>query len=397
MSLNDFILSHRTSDVHSLALSLKGFTPDEARHILRQVEGWQRLRDKVPSWACIEGLLYPERLPLEQCSGEAAARYKAGLLSGGRLLVDLTGGLGVDFSFMARGFSEAVYVERNEDLCRIARENFPLLGLSHATIVEGDGIAYLRQFSRMADVIFLDPYRRDEAGKKTVFIEDCTPNVIALLPLLREKTRRLIVKLSPMLDVTAALRSLAPSEARTDVHVVGAGGEVKEVLFDVDFSQKPAYSPQIFCHEDAFSFSFSLAEEQDVAVQAVLPPAEGEFFLFEPCAALMKAAPFRLLARRFDLMPLHANSHLYLGPRDVKEFPGRRFCVKRVSGLGKAEQRQLRGERMNLAVRNFPLSVAQLRAKLRLLDGGEQYGFATTLADGRHALLLCQKVGTDFI
>lgn len=395
MSLNDFILSHRTADVHSLALNLKGFTPEESRYILCQVEGWQRLKDKVPSWAAVDELHYPARLPLEQCSGEEAARYKAGLLSGGDLFVDLTGGLGVDFSFMARGFKEAVYVERDEALCFLAHHNFPLLGLSHATVIHGDDEAYLRTMPTPADVIFLDPFRRDEAGKKTVFIEDCTPNVIALLPLLCEKTRRLIVKLSPMLDITAALHSLASSEARTDVHVVGSGGEVKEVLFDVDFSQKPADSPKIFCHDGTFSFSFSLAEEQGATACAALPPSTGNFFLFEPCSALMKAGPFRLLAQRFGLAPLHANSHLYFGPHDVEDFPGRRFRVNRMAGLSKAEQKQLRGQQMNLAVRNFPLSVAQLRARLHLLDGGAQYGFATTLADGSHALLLCEKAKAD--
>ena len=394
--VKDFILSHRTADVRSLALSLKGFSSDEARFILCQIEGWQRLRAKVPEWVSLPDLRYPERLPLEQCSSQAAAEYKAGLVEGGELFIDLTGGLGVDFSFMARQFRKAVYVERNADLCRLARHNFPLLGLSHAEIIEGDGVEHLQNMTTMADVVFLDPFRRDEAGRKTVLIEDCTPNVLQLLPVLQQKTRRLLVKLSPMLDISSALRALSVCGVSADAHIVGVGGEVKEVLIDIDFSQKHPDSSQILCREDDFSFSFTLSEEQQAVANPHTPTETEGMWLFEPCATVMKAGPFRLLAQRYGLVPLHPNSHLYFGNADVPDFPGRRFRVLRISSMGKQDQRLLRGQRANLAVRNFPLSVAQIRAKLHLLDGGQQYWFATTLADNSHALIICEKeLGVD--
>ena len=187
-----YIREHRTDDVTRLALQLSGRNDLDTAYILQQIEGWQRLRTKVPSWAAVDGLRYPPRLALEQCSGEKAARYKADvverLLPEGATMVDLTGGLGVDFSFMAKLFREATYIERNAMLAEIAAHNFPLLGLEHAHCVAGDGTELLRTMSTV-DLLFLDPARRDAAGHKTVLLKDCEPNVIELLPLFREKAR----------------------------------------------------------------------------------------------------------------------------------------------------------------------------------------------------------------
>lgn len=382
-----FILENRHRPVAELALSLRGRKDVDAAFALRQIEGWQRLRAKVPSWAAAEGLRYPGRLALEQCSGEAAARYKREvamrLLPGGGSMADLTGGLGVDFSFLAPLFCEATYVERQEELCRLARHNFPLLGLPQARVAQADGRDYL-QAMQPADLLLLDPARRDPAGRKAVMLEDCEPDVAALLPQLLEKARYVMLKLSPMLDWHQAVRRLA---AVREVHAVASGGECKDLLLVLGCEEAPL---RIHCAEDGARFSFLPAEEE--AARPAMAATVGAY-LYEPGAALLKAGAFKLAATRFGLEKLHPSSHLYTSGRRVEDFPGRSFRVERVVGFGKRELRDFRAAtgRANLTVRNFPATVAELRKRLRLKEGGDCYCFATTLADGAHALICCRK------
>lgn len=383
-----YIARHRTERVETLALALSGRTDVDGAFALRQIEGWQRLRTKVPSWAAVEALHYPPRLSLEQCSGEPAARYKSALAhrlcpQGGTLL-DLTGGLGVDFSFLARHFARAVYVERSAELCRLARHNFPLLGLPQAEVVQADATAYL-SVAPPAALCFLDPARRDGAGRKTVLIEDCEPDVAALLPRLRALAPVVLLKLSPMLDWHRAVLTLG---AVAEVHVVAVAGECKELLLVC--ADAPA-GPVVHAVDDGYRFVFRPAEE----AAAPAPVADGVGpFLYEPGAALLKAGAYRLTAARYGLRPLHPNSHLYTGTAALPAFPGRAFRTVRVADFSKASLRALRRDvpRASLAVRNFPATPDALRRRLRIADGGPDYLFATTLGDGRHVLIHCRKL-----
>ena len=236
--LLDFMRRHADDDVRTLALhcTAEELGGASVAFALDQIRGRQMARRKLPTWAATEGVIFPPHLAMEQCSSEATARYKEGLppsltgraeegLGQGGSFVDLTGGFGVDFSYMSRGFQRRVYVERDEGLCEIARENFRRLGLE-AEVVCGDGVEYLRQMERV-DVIFLDPARRDSHGQRTYAVSDCTPDVTAIQGLLREKARRVIIKLSPMLDWRQVTREL---EGVTEVHIVATGGECKELV-----------------------------------------------------------------------------------------------------------------------------------------------------------------------
>lgn len=419
----------RNVPVDKLALQLAGRADVAADYVLRQVEGWQKLRRKVPAWAAVEGLEYPHRLALEQCSGEAAARCKADII--GQMVkhlregtptkvavetndgadaemcvrlrptvdenaperpltfTDLTGGLGVDFSFIAPLFDRAVYVERQESLCRLARHNLPLLGLQRAEVVCGDGVEYLQKMNPV-DVLFLDPARRDGAGRKTVLIEDCEPDVCRLQELLLRKARCVVLKLSTMLDITGAVGAL---QGVRRVHVVSVGGECKDLLIvmsahDGLFPENSG--PVIVAHEGGESLCFTLADE--AAARPVYANA-CESFLYEPGPAVLKAGAFRTVAQVYGLKKLHPHSHLYTADRRISPFPGRTFRVIGEYGFGKADLKRLRTlcAQANLTVRNFPASVEALRKKLKLREGGEHYIFATTMADGRHAILLCQK------
>ena len=346
---------------------------------------------KLPSWAAHEGLHFPTRLCLEQCSGEKAALYKSLLIErlfpkGGNSMADLTGGLGVDFSFIAPHFKRAVYMERQNVLCEAARHNFPLLGLDNVDIIEGDGIERLHELSHQS-LIFIDPARRDIIGKKTVFIEDCEPDVLSLLPTLWEKTDCVILKLSPMLDLTKAIQSL---QHVSEAHIFADNRECKELLLVL---QKGAAETRIFCADHEQTFSYTPDEETKANVTYTTEPKK---YLYEPGAAILKGGAFKLVAQRYQLEKLHPNSHLYTSEKYVTDFPGRSFEVKQVGSFAKKELKALCNsvEKANLTVRNFPGTVAELRKRMKLKEGGDAYWFATTLANNKHVIIDCRKVTT---
>lgn len=386
---------YRNENLQRLALKLAG-RPD-AQDILRQVEGWQRISQKVPSWAAVEGLRYPHRLALEQCSGEAAAKYKANLVkrifpNGAHRMADLTGGFGVDFSFVARNFEHAIYVERQTELCELATHNFPILGLHHVEVKNADSIEVLSTLSDV-DLLFLDPARRDGVGRKVVLLEDCEPNVVELLPHLMAVARCVVLKLSTMLDFHQALKVLS---GVSEVHVFAERGECKDLLLVLQQKKPQTSTPTVYCVDDGVDFSFTIEEEnsavptywdatQDVAVSG---------YLYEPSAAILKAGAFKCVALRYGIKKLHPNSHLYVSENWIKEFPGRGFKILRSCGFSKKELKSFVGtvKSANLTVRNFPSTVAELRKRLKVAEGGEEYWFATTLNDGTHSLIATEKV-----
>ena len=388
-----FICAHRTEDVRALALQARKYPQVDMAAAVVQIAGWQIAEKKVPLWAQTEGVQYPAHLSMEQCSSEITARYKASWLQGDTM-TDLTGGLGVDCSFLAQNFRKVDYVERQEVLCELARHNFPLLGLPQITVHCADGVEYLQKMEPV-DCLFLDPARRDNQGGKTVAIADCEPDVQKLEPLLVEKGRTVVVKLSPMLDIFSSLREL---KYIRQIHVVAVNNECKELLVVL---QKETKSPSegsgevwISCEQAVNNFlaePFVFTYSQEKEAQCPLTD-EVENYLYEPGASLLKAGPYRLLGARFGVKKLHANSHLYTSDALV-DFPGRRFRVLEVSGFGKKELKQLlQGvDKANLTVRNFPASVAELRKKWKLKEGGDVYLFATTLDGDRHVVIKCVK------
>lgn len=389
-----FIDSHRGDDVRTLALQAKKYPAVDMAEAVVQIAGYQIAEKKVPLWAQTAGIRYPQHLSMEQCSSEVTARYKASLVSGDTL-TDLTAGWGVDCSFLARNFRCADYVERQETLCRIAAHNFPLLGLPHVRIHCADAVEYLQSMEPV-DCLFLDPARRDSHGGKTVAIAECEPDVCRLEPLLVEKGKTVMIKLSPMLDMASALRDL---QYVRRIHVVSVNNECKELIILLrkapDEEEAAAGEVIISCEQVVNNsvhqhFQFTFSEEKS----AGCPLAESVGnYLYEPGAALLKAGPYRLLATRYGVEKLHPNSHLYTSSGLV-DFPGRRFRVTAVSWFGKKDLKVLLEgvEKANLTVRNFPSSVAELRKKLKLKEGGDTYLFATTLASGEKVLIRGEKV-----
>ena len=384
-----FVADHRADDVRLLAFMADKYPEVDMPWALKQIAGWQMARRKLPSWAAVEGMAYPLHLSMEQCSSEQTAKMKTNLplQTDKGLLIDLTGGFGVDFSFMAQDFERAVYVERQEDLCAIARHNFHLLGLNQAEVVCGDGVEYLHQMQEHASVIYLDPARRNEHGGKTYAISDCTPDVVALREELLKKADFIVVKLSPMLDWREAVRQL--SAQYTEVRIVSTGGECKELLLVL--SDKMKAPLRLVCINDGELFVVDNLGKQMSIINCQLSIVNN--YLYEPNASIMKAGCFAELCERFGVEAISENSHLFVSSDFIESFPGRKFQISSISSMNKKSLRQtLQGvDRANISVRNFPLSAEQLRQRLHLKDGGEIYIFGTTTHKGDHVVLVCKK------
>ena len=384
MTTRQFIEAHLHDDVRELALKYRNAEVDMAL-ALRQIEARQLLRKKVPSWSDNPDLLFPAHLSVEQCSSEATAQYKASLLQGNSF-ADLTGGLGVDCHFISQHFKEVDYVELNPDLCALAKNNFNVLG-STITVQNIPAEAYLNN-CKPVDCIFIDPARRDNYGRKTVSIADCTPNVIELQDQLLQKARKVMVKLSPMLDISKALEELRHV---SEVHVVAVANECKELLFllEQDFEGTPVITC-VNLQTEQPQIRFSPDEERHCeggTTEAI------HHFLYEPNAAVMKGGCYKLLTQRFGVQKLHRNSHLYTSDQLVADFPGRIFTVDDWAPYNKKIKQTLLAsvKKASIATRNFPISVADLKKNLKIADGDEIYLFATTLAKEQKVIIYTHK------
>ena len=410
---DEYIFANRHRRVEDVALELSSRTDLDTPYVLRQIEGWQRLRHKVPRWAETPGIIFPPRIALEQCSGAGAAAYKAGIArrilapDDCRSMIDLTGGMGVDFSCLAPLFARAVYVERQAEIVATARRNLPLLGIHHAACHLGDGIDLLQsQPEEVFSLIYLDPARRNAHGGKTVLMEECEPDIAAHLGLLLQRGHIVMAKLSPMLDISRAMTLLNSRHCGCvrEVHVYADGGECKDLVLVLD-GRECCPEPRIFCTEGSRGFSFLPSEEAGAACPMASTLDE---YLYEPGPAVLKAGAFRSVGQRYGLQKLHPNSHLYTSGACREDFPGRVFRLTEVYSFSKADLRRLSADlcaasaaagrkaahpAANLAVRNFPESVATLRARLKIREGGGHYLFATTRADGSKCLILCRAVG----
>ena len=399
MTTAEFIREYRERDIRQLALQANRFPDVDMPYALDQIQGWQIARRKLPKWAACDGVIFPPHLSMEQCSSEPTAQYKLNLamewaerVGHASSMTDLTGGFGVDFSFTSCAFAAATYVERNEQLCHIVEHNLPLLGLNNATVVCADAVEYLSTVEPQT-MLFLDPARRDEHGAKTGMLADCTPDVVQLLPKLLEKSRFTMLKLSPMLDWHKAVDDLQGTVR--EVHIVSVGGECKElllVLSTVVESELKVYCADLSTASDTSSlFVYTPGSSAPVANSKL--KTQNSKFVHEPNASIMKAGCFDELAAAYGVSPVSRNSHLFLSDELVDGFPGRSFVVERVTTMNKGELRKaLVGiEKANIATRNFPLTVAELRKRLKIKDGGDVYIFATTTAEGEHLLLISRK------
>ena len=394
-----FAHQHRDKDTRTLALHAKVPEGVNLTEALQQIAGWQTARHKLPAWADCDGIIYPPHLAMEQCSSEQTARYKARVVE--RLLgdeakegimYDLTGGFGVDFSYISPLFRKAVYVEQQEHLVEVARHNFSVLGLHNVEARCANASDTLHQLGHTT-LIYLDPARRDGHGARTYALSDCTPDVTQMKEEMFSKANLVMLKLSPMLDWRAVTEQLG---SVLELHIVSVKNECKELLVVMDPLLSPPREencPRIYCVNDDQQFIYhpsSITHHPS----PILPPSEGaREVLLVPNSSIMKAGCFEELSRQYAVTPISANSHIFVSSHFIEGFPGRQFQIVTISSMNKRElHAALKGiQQANVAVRNFPMSAEQLRQRLRLRDGGEHYIFATTTEDGQHILFVCRK------
>lgn len=387
METTDIIRQHLNDDIYALSAKDGWHGDSDKKWLLQQIQSRQKAKSKLPSWYGNFDLLFPPPVSVEQASSELTAAYKAALVAGGTL-VDATGGMGVDSSFFARRFLKVVYMEMQPNLVELARHNFTALGLSNVeTRLNPDGsIDNLPD----GDCVFLDPSRRD-AGRRVFLLEDCTPDLIDWWPRLRQKFGTVFVKLSPMYDITSAVRALA---GIAEIHVVAIAGEVKELLLLANRENAGLLS--VTCADLARDGAVRKAAfPYDQRNRSIDCAAEMSRYLYEPAAPLMKAELMNAEAARCGLEKLHPHSHLYTSAELVPDFFGRIFEVEAAFGMGKADLKAgLQGvTNADITVRNFPLREAELRKRLRLGAGGETTLFATTLGK-KHVLIRTHKATT---
>ena len=401
MTTQEFITQNLDADIRDLALRHAGRTDIDLPYALDQIAGRRTAQTKLPMWAATDGIIYPPHISMEQCSSEQTAMYKAKVAQ--RLiaelpvlpvlppnpttLIDLTGGFGVDFSFLAPMFDKAVYIERQSHLCDLSRHNMAALGITQAETVCGDCAQIIGEISH-ATLIYADPARRSASGGRTFAISDCTPDVLTMKETLLDKADFTMLKLSPMLDWRKAAADMDSHVG--EVHIVSAGNECKELLLVM--SRKFTGLERIYCVNDDQTFSFTPSQISQQSLTSQLSPAPPAY-LYEPNASLMKAGCFALIAQRYACRQVSRDSHLFLSSEPIPSFPGRGFAIRAITTMNKRELKAALGGtgQANVSVRNFPMTADALRKKLKLKDGGDTYIFGTTTADSRHVLIICEK------
>ena len=384
-----FIDEHTNDDVALLSLQAARFPDVDMPFAIRQINGKQKVREKIPTFYSCRELLYPLKLSLEQSSSEITAKHKSALCEG-EVLYDLTGGFGVDCFFLSSRFRQVFYVEAQTELCQLAEHNFSALGRANISIINDTAENFLNNCGD-AHWIYLDPARRLESGKKAVLLSDCEPNVALLQDKLLEKSTRVMIKLSPMFDIAALRHELKHIR---EIHIVAVANECREII--VMLEKKHNAQPEIKTTNYSKSgtiekFEFTAGDEQGAEITFTTALRQ---YLYEPNAAIMKSGAFGLISEKFRLSKLHINSHLYTSDCLIDDFPGRIFCVQTTIDFSKKSLSNLNDEvkKANLTIRNFPLTVNELRKKLKIPEGGDVYLFATTLADNKKVLVKCSKV-----
>ena len=388
----EFIHKNESENIQKLALSLNKKYENKSNidFILNQVYGRQISKRKIRHWYKNDDIVYPSHLSMEQSSSDITAIYKASLIDHGSTLIDLTGGLGVDFYFLSSKYSKSVYVEQNQMLCNIADHNFKALGLSNYDILNKSGEEYLNTLNYKADTIYIDPSRRDELGNKVFKIEDCSPNIIDIQDDLLKKSSNIMLKFSPMLDI-----SLAQAEIKgiNEIHIISVDNECKELVFILSKGTFENTFHTINLKKDGTKESFIFKKHEEENAQIQYSDIVNKY-LYEPNSSILKAGSFKYIAKRFNLLKLHPNSHLYTSNELTEDFPGRIFEVKDYFSPNKKNIKKfvMNNKKANITARNYPHTVTEIRNKTNIKDGGDVYLFVSTLASGLKTWINCIKI-----
>ena len=382
--IQDFITNNLTSDISKLLFKGSPFTDITIQEIVEQIEAKKKSKKKLPTWFNTSSIYYPNKLNIEQTSSEITAAYKAKLVKGNSL-IDLTGGFGVDAYYFSQSFKKVVHCEHNNILSAIAKHNFNELGIQNIEVIPTDGINYLKKQQNNYDCIYLDPSRRNGIKGKVILLQDYEPNILKQLETLFRFSDIILMKASPMLDITSALNKLYFVK---EIHVVAVENEVKELLFLIEKRFNNTITLK----------TVNVKKDYVERFDAIYPPQQNTDFslpkkyLYEPNSAILKAGLFNEVSHQLKIYKLHINSHLCTSSKLIK-FPGRCFKIEMQLPYNPKEiKKHTPSLKANITTRNFPETVAQIRKKTKLKDGGENFLFFTTDINDKHIVLLCKKL-----
>lgn len=380
-----YINSHLNDDITKLLLKGASIHNVNTKAIVEQIEAKRKCKTKLPTWFNTNGIYFPNKLNIEQTSSETTAKYKSELISGNRI-IDITGGFGVDCHYFSKQFSHVLHCEINNELSQIVAHNSKQLKASNIDIIETDGLEFISNNDIIYDWIYVDPSRRHQQKGKVFFLEDCLPNIPENLEFLFSKTEQVMIKTSPLLDISIGLKELKYVES---IHIISVKNEVKELLWILkkEHVGNVKITAVNINTNNKELFTFNLNEEQ-LAVPTYSQPLS---YLYEPNAAIYKAGAFKLISTKLKVNKSHSNSHLYTS-KDLITFPGRRFKIDKIIPYNKKLIKKECPKKANITIRNFPESVEHVRKKFEIKEGGETYLFFTTNLLNEKTVLSCTKV-----
>jgi hypothetical protein len=377
---------HENPDELSLKLSSQKI--NFKKELIQQIQGWQKSKDKLPLWHTTNGIIFPPKINLEQCSSEKTAKYKSEFYKG-EIGIDLTGGFGIDTYFFSQNFDTFYYIEPNKELLDIVTHNFNLLGVSNVSIIHSTAENFIQNFNKKVDFIFIDPSRRDENNRKLSAFKDTQPDIFNLIPQLQNISNILLIKASPMLDIKQAIHEL---EFVNHVKIIAVENECKELLFELNFQQKendPTIIAVDINNDSIKEFTFKYSEERAISANI----SNIETYLYEPSAAIIKAGAFKNVCKNYSLKKLHPNTHLYTSNELIENFQGRIFKINHICSYKKDEVLSLlENKKANVSIRNFKDSPELVKKKLSLKDGGDKYLFACTNNDNKPEIIICDRI-----
>jgi len=383
--VQDFINGHLKTDATMLILKGVPFNEVTVQEVVEQIEAKSKSEKKLPIWFRQPFIYYPNKLHIEQTSSEVTAQYKSGLVTG-KSIIDLTGGFGIDAYYFAKHFQKITHCEWNSELSTLVRHNYEQLDVSNITCIASDGLSYLQNSKSTFDWIYVDPSRRHDSKGKVFFLNDCVPNVPEHLDMLWSHSKNIMIKTSPLLDLTVGLSEL---EFVKTIHVVAVNNEVKELLWILEhgFTGEIEIKTVNLKSQIVEHFNFFMNQES-VADANFSKPLN---FLYEPNAAILKSGGFNILTSTLSVAKLHKHSHLYTSEQLIN-FPGRAFEILKVIPYNKKQVKSLKIAKANITTRNFPETVQNIRNTFRIKDGGDQYLFFTTNRNHEKIVIIANKV-----
>ena len=385
IDIQEFINNNLDSDVVSLLLKGTPFPSVETKAIIEQIEAKKRCKTKLPTWFTTGNIYYPNKLNIEQTSSEVTAKYKSELIDGDTI-IDLTGGFGVDCLYFSQYFKLVIHCEINKELSKIAAHNYNELKPNTILTVNNNGLEYLEASKKRFDWIYIDPSRRHDSKGKVFFLKDCLPNIPKHLNAYFEKANNILLKTSPLLDLSVGLSELKHIKS---IHVVALNNEVKELLWILEKGYSDEITIETVNLKSNYKelFNFKLHAESHTDVNYSLPLK----YIYEPNAAIMKSGAFNSISSRYKVFKLHKHSHLYTN-EELIDFPGRRFRVEKIVPYNKKTLKKESIYQANITTRNFPESVQQIRKRFDIKDGGNIFLFFTTNKSDSKIVVICSKI-----